>query len=51
MEEALKTCIGVSGLFASLSISSIHEGVGLALAIATLIYMVAAAIKVIKELL
>lgn len=48
MEEAVKTLVGVSGLFASISIAPIHEVIALLLATASLIYMV---INIIDKLI
>ena len=47
MEEAFKTLVGISGLFASISIAETHAVVGLLLALASLIYMV---INIIEKL-
>lgn len=49
MEEAFKTLVGISGLFASISIAETHAIVGLLLALASLVYMVINIIEKIKK--
>ena len=49
MEEAFKTLVGISGLFASISIAETHAVVGLLLAIASLVYMIVSIVEKIKK--
>lgn len=46
-----KSTIGTGGLIATIELSNINEILGLAVGLATLVYMTASAIKVIKNLL
>ena len=49
MEESFKTLVGVSGLFASISIAETHAVVGLLLATASLIYMIVCIVEKIAK--
>ena len=49
MEEAFKTLIGISGLFASISIAETHAVVGLLLATASLVYMIVCIVEKIAK--
>lgn len=50
MEEALKSLVGLVGLFASISLAPIHELIALLLAAASLIYMIVSIIEKVKNL-
>lgn len=51
MQDAIyKSTIGTGGFIATVELGHINEILGLAVGLATLIYMGASAIKVIKEL-
>jgi hypothetical protein len=45
-----KSTVGTSGLIATIELSNINEILGLVVGLATLVYMTASAIKVIREL-
>ena len=52
MEDVLyRSIIGTGGFFATLNLTGINEILGFCVGVATLAYMSASAIKVIKELL
>ena len=51
MEDIIyKSTLGTGGFLATLSLTPINEVLGFIVGIATLVYMTASAIKVIKEL-
>lgn len=45
-----KSCLGTGGFFATIGLTPINELLGFCVGLATLVYMTASAIKVIKEL-
>ncbi len=45
-----KTTIGAGGFIATIELNHINELLGLVVGVATLVYMTASAVKVIKEL-
>ena len=51
MEDIIyKSAIGTGGFIATLELSPVNEVLGFCVGLATFVYMVASAIKVIKEL-
>jgi hypothetical protein len=51
MEDIIyKSTLGTGGFLATLSLTPINEVLGFVVGIATLVYMTASAVKVIKEL-
>ena len=51
MEDIVyRSVVGTGGFFATMSLTPINEILGFCVGIATLVYMTASAIKVIKEL-
>ena len=51
MEDMIyRSLVGTGGFFATISITPINEILGFCVGVATLVYMTASAIKVIKEL-
>ncbi len=50
MDAIYKSTIGTGGFIATIELSSINEILGLVVGVATLVYMTASAIKVIREL-
>ncbi len=51
MEDIIyKSTLGAGGFLATLSLTPINEVLGFVVGIATLVYMTASAVKVIKEL-
>tara|TARA_E500000318_G_C3384396_1_gene143472 strand:+ start:365 stop:526 length:162 start_codon:yes stop_codon:yes gene_type:complete len=51
MEDILyRSFVGTSGFFATISLAPINEILGFCVGLATLVYMTASAIKVIREL-
>ena len=51
MEDIIyKSTIGTGGFIATIELSHINELLGLVVGVATLVYMTASAIKVIKEI-
>jgi hypothetical protein len=51
MEDIIfRSFVGTGGFFATISLTPINEILGFGVGVATLIYMTASAIKVIKEL-
>ncbi len=51
MEDIIfRSVVGTGGFFATLSLTPINEILGFCVGVATLVYMTASAIKVIKEL-
>ena len=51
MEDMIyKSTVGTGGFLATLSLTPINEVLGFVVGIATLVYMTASAVKVIKEL-
>jgi len=50
MEAIYRSTVGTSGCIATIELSHINEVLGLVVGLATLVYMTASAIKVIREL-
>jgi hypothetical protein len=51
MEDIVfRSIVGTGGFFATLSLTPVNEILGFCVGVATLVYMTASAIKVIKEL-
>jgi len=51
MEDiAFRSIVGMGGFFATVSLTPVNEILGFCVGVATLVYMTASAIKVIKEL-
>lgn len=51
MEDILyRSVVGTGGFFATISLAPVNEILGFCVGLATLVYMTASAIKVIKEL-